>query len=649
MAKWADTAEKATQLVLGVAKLAVGGPLIDAASDVFSLIAEGRDLFSDLSGEEELTLAKRIMERAEAEFEALAANPNWPPEERRDAIIHFEQAIVLARPTPEAFARAALDPARMADELLQAVLAKGGPVALAMSETSASRRLFVRVTRRGLEAALSTPGFIETIAPDLWSTALSGLRDMQARTRRIEAETGDIKSMLVELHEQHGVALRALQAIYLSFKAEKASVVLAMSAAEIADAILPRIEEFSASQQKLATQDDEKEIFSRLKAEAAALNDEGRFEEAHARLTRLGSLKADAARAAATEARRLATEASEAHAEAADAALRAMNFTRFEASMEAAMELARDDPELLIRHQNKRALALHIIGEQVGSVDAVRRSIDLFLEIDAKLRAADAPKVRLAELNEALGDALITMSRLRPEPVWLEQAHLSLRSALEFRKSGDDPIAYAHGCLRLAKVVHKLGESWNDASFFDVARQGFETAIEIGRAQGDEELVTLATADLGATYFRIGDEASLDKAVELYDEALSRIDPKQRVRRASVKMNKASALAAYNAKSDDDAKSMAYLHAADGIYREIGEVFTEAATPVDWAENRHNHSGVLIALAGRTKKPELADRAAVICRETIEWFGARSLDRHKAMAETRLGDAIRMGDALRRR
>ncbi len=117
-----STAEKLVKVTLGITKLLFGESRVDAAKDIMAVVTNGKALHADLTAPER-DIATALLARAEARFEALAGQPDIPPERLRTAKIHMEQALEHCIPAPDTLAALDLDAERITEEMIETAIA----------------------------------------------------------------------------------------------------------------------------------------------------------------------------------------------------------------------------------------------------------------------------------------------------------------------------------------------------------------------------------------------------------------------------------------------------------------------------------------------------------------------------------------------
>ncbi|MEM7546920.1 MAG: hypothetical protein AAF367_15430 [Pseudomonadota bacterium] len=646
MADWAELSERAVKLTFGIAKIAIGGDRVAAASDVFGLLSDGRNLYSDLTSEAERGFAKSLSAEVETALSAIEKSRDWREGEIDLARIHLDQALSLTRPSPEDIAAANLDPIRLADQMRRAVVGRGGELGHALDAATISRTVFDAAVGTALSRILKDKGFVAEIAPNLWRMTLS-------QQDQILEEQRKSTLILEQITKERGIAEAALRRIFEAFSTKKSSTVLMMPIPEIVDQVIPMVDEYLQEQARLRVPSGSEKT-DRLRAEAADLKDQGKFEAAQTLLNDHATSMAEDAAALARELHQRHEVIAEEYAAAARTMAQISNHAEAAQNSEKAADFARHDPIALLGHQSEAARSWRNYGIAHGNSAALHEAVKIFLDIGQRLVSREKDPDRWAGIQYELGVSLAALSEQLPDRVWLDQALPPLLAASEYWKGKDDAEEYAKTVLHMAQVLCECGHRDNDTEFLDQALDALNAISGIYLREARPYHWAALHHVAGDIYRQIG---GITLKIEFIEKSLNCYDAVLEVRtaetvpldRAMTLRNKASALSLYNVilGTAEPDLVISKLNEADAIYAEVETVLTKRRTPVHWAETLVNRAGVQICLGQRLARQAPFDEAIALCQKALVFFAERDMVSHLDGAQTRIADAIRLRGAVK--
>jgi tetratricopeptide (TPR) repeat protein len=480
----------ATMLVgASVAGAATAG--VTLAPGVSESLGAGVGLLTRLSGQRRAD-AERVLKSLQAdltsEWRAWGAHSSHADKGLRESVVaSFEVVITHCALLPAELVGRRLDPDAVAEAVLRKATAVLPEVYSDPDPRNADARLarafLLNVTRRAYARLIAEPGYIDTLAPQLW-------QDVLAWQERMEEKQNAQSAMLRELlaRTAPSLPLAAARAILAEFGDGEAPE----DAAGIERLLRNAAEQFRLFKDRLRELDNSGDLAVRdLLREAEALVAAGRFDDADARLVE-AERHADLARA-------------KVRANRADLAKLRLRYREAAAHYAAAADIVPpEEREVRWRYEKLRADVLQTLGDEFGENAALVEAIDLYGTTVLALAPRDRAPIDWAATQNNLGLALVRLGKRDGKTARLEQAVVACHAALEERTRERAPRDWAATQNNLGNALLTLGERESDTARLEQAVAAYRAALE-EQTRGRAPLRWAMTQNnLGLALLRLG-------------------------------------------------------------------------------------------------------------------------------------------------
>ncbi|MCA3517385.1 MAG: tetratricopeptide repeat protein [Rhodobacter sp.] len=470
--------------------------------------------------------------------------------------------------------------------------------------------MFLRdVTRRAYAALLAEPGYIDTIAPELWRGVLDGIGRIEDTTGRIEATTQETAEQLRHLTEMVAHLTRATAARASGITDDALIGLARRIAADVADP--------AAAFREL---ENAVEIAIRVQAEGRQGSNLGNFVD--------GVLRRVAALAAQNQYDTAAREI-DAALEQEQAESTARRIRLLDAGI--AQDILRRDPDSAAR---RLLLKADLEAGGVANVAACRslqhewyergrdKGLNFDLAIAIELSTNTLPRAngsddRGAILND-LGNALQTLGQREAGTARLEQAVAAYGAALTEWTQDRVPLNWAMTQNNLGSALRTLGRREAGTARLDRAVAAFRAALteftrdrvplDWARTQNNlgNALLTLGQREAGT--------ARLEEAEAAYRAALTeRTQDRVPLDWAMTQNNLGTALLTLGEREAGTAR----LEEAVAAYGAALTEFTRDRVPLDWAMTQMNLGNALYLLGAREAGTERLEEALAAYRAAL--------------------------------
>ena len=460
----------------GVATFAAAG--LAPPPGVLESVAAGGGLLGLLRGRRALdrdALAARLRDDLAANWEAWGETASMAdPGRRASAVASFEEVIGRCAPPPGALIGQRLDAEAIA-RLMLAEAARLRPEVFAdanprNADAHLARGFFLKVTTRAYARLFAEPDFIDRIAPDLWRGLFDAVDEILRLVRDLHAERDTTEAPI-------RLKLTVAQKLAVSFGAQTADILDPARLERFLEESADRRDDLAARLTAPSNEDDP--AVRRLRAEAAALIEDGRFEEADARLTE-AEARAEAAEREAEEAldRRKRSRAAS-RAERGDLArLRLAYREAAEHYARAARITPAADAEQRWSYALRRASTLYALGREFGDNAALEESIAVHRGDALPLAPRTDRPLDWARTQNNLGNALFNLGEREAGTETLREAVAAYRAALEERSRDRVPLDWAATQTNIGNALGTLGEREAGTETLREAVAAFRAALE---------------------------------------------------------------------------------------------------------------------------------------------------------------------------
>ncbi|MCA3515141.1 MAG: tetratricopeptide repeat protein [Rhodobacter sp.] len=454
--------------------------------------------------------------------------------------------------------------------------------------------MFLRdVTRRAYAALLAEPGYIDTIAPDLWRGVLDGIGRIEDTTGRIDATTQETAEQLRHLTEMVAHLTRATAARASGITDDALIGLARRIAADVADP--------AAAFREL---ENAVEVAIRVQAEGRQGSNLGGFVDEV--LRRVAALAAQ--NQYDTAAREIDAALEQEQAESAARRIRlldagiAQDILRRDAGAvarrlveKARLELAADQTV----YANVRLIFIEWF--QRGKDKGLNFDLAVATELCRQMESGASTQDQRGAALTNLGTALTTLGQREAGTARLEEAVAAYRAALTERTQDRVPLDWAMTQMNLGSALQTLGEREAGTARLEQAVAAYRAALTEHR-QDRVPLDWAATQNnLGTALQTLGQREAgterLEQAVAAYCAALTeRTQARVPLNWARTQNNLGNALATLGQREAGTAR----LEQAVAAYRAALTEFTRDRVPLDWANTLGNEGVALLTLADRT-------------------------------------------------
>jgi len=472
-------------------------------------------------------------------------------------------------------------------------------------------RMFLRdVTRRAYAALLAESGYIDTIAPDLWSGVLDGIGRIEDTTGRIDATTQETAEQLRHLTGMVAHLTRATAARASGITGDALIGLARRIAADVADP--------AAAFREL---ENAVEVAIRVQAEGRQGSNLGDFVDEV--LRRVAALAAQ--NQYDTAAREIDAALAQEQAESTARRIRllaagiAQDILRRDAGAvarrlveKARLELAADQTV----YANVRLIFIEWFqrGKDKGLNFDLAVAIELCRQMDSGASTQDQRGAALTNL----GYALATLGEREAGTARLEQAVAAYRAALTERTQDRVPLDWAMTQNNLGNALRTLGEREAGTERLEQAVEAYHAALT-ERRQDRVPLGWAATQmNLGNALWTLGEREAgterLEEAVEAYRAALTeRTQDRVPLDWAMTQNNLGNALWTLGEREAGTER----LEQAVAAYRAALTERTQARVPLDWAATQMNLGNALATLGEREAGTERLEQAVAAYRAAL--------------------------------
>lgn len=543
---------------------------------------------------------------------------------RESVVASFEQVIPHCAPIPVEVVGLRLDANAIADRVLARAVA-ALPEVYADSnprntEAHLARTFLLNLTRRAYARLIAEPGYIDTLAPQLWQDVLAwqaGMEDKQ------DAQTAMLRELLARTAP--GIPLATAQAILAEFGHGD----VPDDPAQIERLLRTAAEQYRLFEEHLRELDNSGDLVVRdLLREAKALVAQGLFDAADAMLLE-AERHADLARAKVRANRGALANLRLRHRESAN---------HYAA---AARIVPEEEMEVHWRYELLRANALYSLGLDYGDNAALTEAIALYRTSVLPLAPRAERWHESAMTQNDLGAPLWILGGREGGTVRLEQAVAAYRAALEEWTRQRAPLQWAMTQNNLCAALRTIGEREGGTARLEEAVVACRAALkERTRARFPLDWA-LTQNNLGAALRtlgkREGSTARLEEAVTAYREALEeRTRERVPLDWAMTQSNLCNVLVTLGRREGGTAR----LKEAVAAYRMVLEERSRERVPLGWAETQYNLGNALALLSEREGDPALAEQAVAAYHAALEERTRNCLPLDWAVTQRGLGIAL---------
>ncbi len=479
---------------------------------------------------------------------------------------------------------------------------------------------FCNWLRPPLTGLLGDQEFIETLAPNIWTTALGDLRHIREVTDEIAKQ--------VQINAQQLDHLATLPRDTLELLASQFEIQTPhnLSDAELQDMLSKKAEEYRSFRALINRLDDRVAAIANLKGAAQDAAERLDFETVEELLSRVDTVETEIA-------------ANTKQTRAANALLRGKVQQAYDILTAAADSFASVDPLEPSRRRETYAKMLYDYGLRFAG-DAMMLAVQMCSKALADVdRAKDAGIWAILQNN--LGNALATLGQRESGTEQLEQAVVAYRDALKERTREKVPLDWAATQNNLGNVLRTLGQRESGTERLELAVATYRDALK----EWTREIVPLDWAmtqnNLGNALTTIGQRESgterLDQAVAACQEAL-----KERTREmvplqwAATQNNLGNALLTLGERESGTER----LELAVAAYRDVLKERTREIVPLDWAGTQNNLGNALQTLGERESGTERLELAVTTYRDALKERTREKVPLQWAATQNNLGSAL---------
>ncbi|MCA3458620.1 MAG: tetratricopeptide repeat protein [Rhodobacter sp.] len=453
--------------------------------------------------------------------------------------------------------------------------------------------MFLRdVTRRAYAALLAEPGYIDTIAPDLWRGVLDGIGRIEDTTGRIEATTQETAEQLRHLTEMVAHLTRATAARASGITDDALIGLARRIAADVADPATAFRELENAV-----------EVAIRVQAEGRQGSNLGDFVDEV--LRRVAALAAQ--NQYDTAAQEIDAALAQEQAESTARRIRLLDAG-------IAQDILRRDPDSAAR---RLLLKADLEAGGVANVAACRslqyewyergrdKGLNFDLAIAIELSTNTLPRAngsddRGAILND-LGNALQTLGEREAGTARLEEAVAAYRAALTELRQDRVPLEWAMTQMNLGTALWTLGEREAGTARLEQALEAYRAALTEYRQDRVPLDWAMTQNNLGNALQTLGGREAgterLEEAVAAYRAALTEwTQDRVPLDWAMTQNNLGNALRTLGQRETGTAR----LEQAVAAYRAALTERRQDRVPLNWAMTLGNEGVALLILADRT-------------------------------------------------